>query len=89
MKIDYKKKILLSEETTNQEVEYAIKDASLQLQGDILESEKSLNSKKNILKDLKNTYPLDTQAIVDVTNDIECLERGIKLLNELKEELGL
>jgi hypothetical protein len=90
MKLNYKEKKLLSEEVkTSQEVEFAVKDASLQLQADILETEKQLSSKENKLKDLKTSYPLNTQEIVNCISDIRCLEEGLKILKDLKGELGL
>lgn len=90
MKLNYKTKQLLSEEVkTSQEVEFAVKDASLQLQADILETEKQLSSKENKLKDLKTSYPLNTQEIVNCISDIEGLKEGLKILNNLKGELGL
>ena len=90
MKLNYKTKQLLSEEVkTSQEVEFAVKDASLQLQADILETEKQLSSKENLLKDLKTTYPLETQKIINCISDINCLKDGLKLLKDLKSELSL
>ena len=89
MKINYKKKELLSqEETSTQEVVFAVEDAKLQLQSDVLATKKSLESKKAELQDAKTTYPLDAKKIVDLIMDIEGLEKGITLLVALQKEFG-
>lgn len=89
MKLDYKKKELLSpEETSTQEVAFAVEDAKLQLQSDILATKKSLETKKAELADAKSSYPLDTEKIVGIAMDIEGLKRGIKMLEDLQKEFG-
>ena len=90
LKINYKKRELLSqEETSTQEVEFAVEDAKLQLQSDILATKKSLEIKKSELQDAKNTYPLNTEVIIDLVMEVEGLKKGIKMLTKLQEELGL
>ena len=90
MKINYKKRELLSqEETSTQDVAFAVEDAKLQLQSDILATRKSLETKKAELQEAKTSYPLDAKRIVDLSLDIEGLEKGIKMLTKLQEEFGL
>ena len=89
MKINYKKKELLSqEETSMKEVEFAVEDAKLQLQSDILATKKSLENSKAALQDAKNTYPLDTARISNLISEVEGFEKGIKVLEDLQKEFG-
>lgn len=89
MKIDYKKKVLLSsEEVDNSKVEFAVEDTKLQLESSLLATKRSLAEAKDKLKSLKQEYPIDFQKIVDVTNTIRDLEDGVKILNALRKELG-
>ena len=89
MKIDYKKKVLLSsEEVDESKVEFAVEDTKLQLESSLLATKRSLAEAKEKLKSLKQEYPINFQKIVDVTNNIRDLEDGIKTLNSLKKEFG-
>lgn len=89
MKIDYKKKVLLSsEEVDESKVEFAVEDTKLQLESSLLATKRSLAEAKDKLKGLKQEYPIDFQKIVDVTNNIRDLEDGVKILNALRKELG-
>ena len=89
MKIDYKKKVLLSsEEVDESKVEFAVEDTKLQLESSLLATKRSLAEAKDKLKSLKQEYPIDFQKIVDVTNTIRDLEDGVKILNALRKELG-
>ena len=89
MKIDYKNKVLLSsEDVDNSKVEFAVEDAKLQLESNLLATKRSLAEAKEKLKNLKQDYPIDFQKIVNASNDIRDLEDGIKTLNSLKNEFG-
>ena len=89
MKLNYKEKKLLSqEETGTQEVLFAVEDAKLQLQSDILATKRSLETKKAELEDAKNTYPLDSTKIVSLMEEVESLKKGIKSLEALQKEFG-
>lgn len=89
MKIDYKKKVLLSsEEVDESKVEFAVEDTKLQLESSLLATKRSLAEAKDKLKSLKQEYPIDFQKIVDVTNNIRDLEDGVKILNALSKEFG-
>ena len=74
MRINYKTKELLDETKMQQkEVEYAIRKTKLQLDADILTTEEELDTKRMELEILKTTYPLDTQAFINMKSEIECL----------------
>ena len=89
MKLNYKEKKLLSqEETGTQEVLFAVEDAKLQLQSDILATKRSLETKKAELEDAKTTYPLDSTKIVSLMEEVESLKKGIKSLEALQKEFG-
>ena len=89
MRINYKEKKLLSQEETNsQEVAFAVEDAKLQLQSDILATKKSLEAKKSELQDAKTAYPLNVEKIISLSSEIEGYEDGLKKLKSLQEELG-
>ena len=89
MKLNYKEKKLLSqEETGTQEVLFAVEDAKLQLQSDILATKRSLETKKAELEDAKTTYPLDSSKIVSLMEEVESLKKGIKSLEALQKEFG-
>ena len=89
MKVDYKNKKLLSEETVEKSsVEYAVESTSLELQSALLATKKSLEEAKNALKDLKCAYPLNIQAIVDKQLEIRDYEDGIKIVEALQVEFG-
>ena len=90
MRINYKEKKLLEEKEVNlEEVEFAVKETSLDLDSAILSTEKELTSKKGKLETLKSTYPLDIQSCCVFSQGIETLNKGLKILKALKEELGL
>ena len=89
MKVDYKNKKVLSEEAVeNSQVVYAVESTSLELQSSLLATKKSLEEAKNSLKELKCTYPLDIQAIVDKELEIRDYEDGIKIVESLQKEFG-
>lgn len=66
-----------------------VRKASLQLQADLLASESALEDKKNELAEVKTTYPLNVQDVINIQLDIEALEDGIKRTKCLQKELGL
>ena len=89
MLIDYKnQKLVSSEEKTTAEVQYAVEDTKLQLKSDLLATKKALAEKKAELTQLKQTYPLDVQNILDVQEEIESLKAGVKAIEKLETEFG-
>ena len=89
MKVDYRNKKVLSEEVVEStQVQFAVESTSLELQSSLLASKKSLEEAKNALKELKCSYPLDIQAIVDKTLEVRDYADGIKIVESLIEEFG-
>ena len=89
MKIDYKKKALISaEEKESKEIEYMVGHAKLQFEADLLETRKALEESKAELVDLKTEYPLDVAKIIECQINIEAYEDGINRMNTLGKELG-
>ena len=89
MRVDYKTRTLLSQEATDaQDVQFAVEEAKLQLNADILATKKSLEDAKKRAEIAKTTFPLDSEAIVSALLEVEDRERGLKALEELKVEFG-
>lgn len=89
MRLNYKTKQLLSEETmTEQEIAFAIQETSLNLQQDILATKRELESAKMRLEVTKSTYPLDVDAYIEAKQDVEACTSGLNDLLELEKELG-
>ena len=89
MRIDFKNaEALSSEEVSQKEVKYAVENAKLQLQSDILATESALADKKAELDEAKTTYPLDSLNIVNLEIEVENLEDGLLRLKKLKDEFG-
>lgn len=89
MRLDYKKKEVLSpEEIDQKEVSFVVEEAKLQLKSDILATQRELENKRALLAEAKTTYPLNTGHIISLMDTIEGLEKGIKGLESLKEEFG-
>jgi hypothetical protein len=88
MLIDYKNKKLISpDEMDNQQVEFNVRQAKLQLQADILSTEKLISEGEAKLKLAKQTYPFNSEHIIDVQLKLEACQEGLKRLKELETEL--
>ena len=89
MKLNYKTKKILSEETVEKsKVEFAVESTNLELQSNLLATKKSLEEAKSKLEDLKTSYPLNLQAIVDVTLEIRDYADGVEMIESLQKEFG-
>ena len=87
MKVNYATKELLSEESvTKTTVDYAVDSTKLELQSSLLATKKSQGEAEQKLKDLKTSYPLDVQAIVDTELEIRDYKDGIKIIESLMKE---
>lgn len=62
-------------------------EQALQLDGDILATQKALTSAKRKVTVLKSAVPLSGAAIIDAMDEAASLEKGLSLLKELKIEL--
>ena len=87
MKVNYATKELLSEESVAKTtVDYAVDSTKLELQSSLLATKKSQGEAEQKLKDLKTSYPLDVQAIVDTELEIRDYKDGIKIIESLMKE---
>ena len=88
MLIDYKnKKLISTDEINNQQVEFNVRQAKLQLQADILKTEQLVSEGEAKLKSAKQTYPFDSAWIIDSQLELEAYQEGLKRLKELETEL--
>ena len=88
MLIDYKNKKLISpDEMDNKQVEFNVRQAKLQLQADILKTEQLISEGEAKLKLAKQTYPFNSERIIDSQLELEAYQEGLKRLKELETEL--
>lgn len=88
MLIDYKnQKLISTEEINNQQVEFNVRQAKLQLQADILKTEQLISEEEAKLKLAKQTYPFDSERIIDSQLELEAYQEGLKRLKKLETEL--
>jgi hypothetical protein len=88
MLIDYKnQKLISTEEINNQQVEFNVRQAKLQLQADILSTEQLISDGEVKLKLAKQTYPFNSERIIDAQLKLEACQEGLKRLKELETEL--
>lgn len=88
MLIDYKnQKMISTEQLNNQQVEFNVRQAKLQLQADILKTEQLISEGEAKLKLAKQTYPFNSEHIIDSQLELEAYQEGLKRLKELETEL--
>ena len=88
MLIDYKnKKLISTDEINTQQVEFNVRQAKLQLQADILSTEQLISTGEAELKLAKQTYPFNSEHIIDCQLKLEACQEGLKRLKELEKEL--
>ena len=88
MLIDYKnQKLISTEELNTQQVEFNVRQAKLQLQADILKTEQLISEVEAKLKLAKQTYPFESDRIIDSQLELEAYQEGLKRLKELETEL--
>ena len=88
MLIDYKnQKLISTEEINKQQVEFNVRQAKLQLQADILSTEQLISEGEAKLKLAKQTYPFNSERIIDCQLKLEACQEGLKRLKELEIEL--
>lgn len=78
---------LSAEEQEEKVLQFQEREMGLQLQSDILATERSLEAKKQSLFKEKSRYPLDSQSIINLQIEIEGLEDGLNRLKVLSKEL--
>ena len=88
MLIEYKnQKLISTEELNKQQVEFNVRQAKLQLQADILKTEQLISEVEAKLKLAKQTYPFNSERIIDSQLELEAYQEGLKRLKELETEL--
>ena len=90
MRLNFKEqKPLANEELSQQDVQFAVEDAKLQLNSDILATQRAIAEKKAVIAEIKTTYPLDSYKYVETASELEGLEDGLKKIKALQKELNL
>lgn len=69
-------------------MEYAVKSTKLQYQADLLKTQQSLDEAKKNLAEAKTEYPMNFEKVVNLYNEVESYEKGLKVLKEIGKELG-
>jgi len=84
----YEARLSQSEQDKEQsEQQFRVRGAKLQLQADILETEKAVAIATNELDKLKGAYPFNSKAIIAKKNEVDNLTDGLTALKELETEL--
>ena len=87
--INYKNRTLISPSDQAQEnIDLMVKEAKLQLDSDILATERELLQARQTATLSRQKYPLNVQEILDADANVESLECGLTKLQELKKEFG-
>lgn len=63
-----------------------VDEAKLQFDADVLNTKRALATKKAELEEAKTSYPIDTQAIINLQIEVEAYQDGLNRLMELKKE---
>lgn len=88
-KIDYKQKKLLStEEVGREQLELAIQEVKLNLEGDALATQREVIKCERELKEAKQEYPLDIDRIIAKTKSLEGYKKGLEIIQGLQKEFG-
>jgi len=86
--LKYKERLLQSDQEKAQEdVQFQVKQAELQLEADMLATQKSLAESEKTLAILKSSFPLQPDDIVETAGQVAELKAGLKFLEDLKKEL--
>jgi len=75
------------QEKVLQQVLFRAEEARLQLQGDILATQRELAAKQSFLVTLKGSYPFNSAAIIATAVEIDGLAEGLNRLQSLMNEL--
>lgn len=88
-KINYKTKKLISKEANEEKkVDFYVRETQLNVENELLNREKERAGVDEELNDLKNSYPLNLTAIIKHQERLEELDAEIKVIKNLKKELG-
>ena len=76
-----------SDEKKQAQLSHQVAQDKLQLEADLLETQRQLAIKKQELEDLKSAPVLSAADIIKCSDEIEGLKAGEKAIKELKKEL--
>lgn len=86
--IDYKNKQLKTEtEMTEKAVELLVEKAELESKTELLKIKQELLNVESQLTIAKSTYPLDVNNIVNLSSNVEKLQKNLKIIEKLRTEL--
>ena len=86
--LTYKDRIQQSQEDKNQQASsHQVKQAELQLQSDILETELSVANAEIAVEEAKGANPFNSQALINAESTLEGYQNGLKKLQQYKAEL--
>lgn len=88
VKIDYKKRELL-EQDSQKDVSFMVEETSLNIQQDVIATKRELKKVQSEIQDLKSSYPLDVPKYLALKAKEEGLTKGLSLIAELQQELGI
>lgn len=71
-----------------EQVEFTVEDGKQSIDADILATKKDINIVKGEIAKAKRAIPFDSSAVLKQIVKKEGLEKGLKLLEDLKEELS-
>ena len=79
--------LLTQEKTAQEAAEYQVQQDQLQLQADLLETNRQLNAAKRELVEAKSASTLSVSSIIAIQDRIAGLEAGVKAIKALEKEL--
>ena len=65
-----------------------VDEAKLQFDADVLNTKRALATKKAELEEAKTSYPINTQAIINLQIEVEAYQDSLNRLMELKKEFN-
>ena len=74
-------------ERDSKDREYRVREAELQLDADILATERSIATAEKKYEEVVMATPFNSQNIINAKNQIEAAKAGLEALQELKAEL--
>ena len=89
IKIDYVKKVILSDTDAVVDAEAAVKHTAQKVDMEIMNLETQKSELDMKISSLKKEYPLDFRTISNAKIDKKGIEEKISVLKEIKSELGL
>lgn len=83
-------KALISQDDASkkvQDIEFAVEEASQQMQADILATKKQIATCKRELTQSKSAFPFSPKSVLEKQVELEGYEKGLEYLLKINEEL--